>query len=105
MSYNSPQHDSEKTQCFSDKEKITKNKGKRVTKLNKVKINEIVSKSYILGLENQEKMLKSTIELQSKVKTSTQSEIPLNHNIIHPLGRQQISTHHQMTADVHVVIH
>ena len=41
---------------------------------------EILDISYILELENQVKMLKSTIELQSKVKSSTYSEIPMNHN-------------------------
>ena len=80
MSCNSPQHDLEKTQGFNDKENISKNKGKKVTKLNKMKKEEIVDKSYILELENQVKMLKSTIELQSKVKPSTHSEIPMNHN-------------------------
>ena len=80
MSYNSPQHDSEKIQCFNDNENISKNKGKKVTKLNKMKTEEIVDKSYILELENQVKMLKSTIELQSKVKSSSNSEIHMNHN-------------------------
>ena len=42
-------------------------KGK-VIKLNKVKINEIQDKSYILELENQVKMLTSTIELKTKGK-------------------------------------
>ena len=45
MSYNSPQHDSEKTQCSNDKREYNKkNKGNKVTKLNKVKINEKVEK-------------------------------------------------------------
>ena len=57
-----------------------KNKGKKVTKLNKMKKEEIVDKSYILEFENQVKMLKSTIELQSKNKSSTHSEILMNHN-------------------------
>ena len=64
-----------------------------------------MDKSYHLELENQEKMLKSTIELQSKVKTSTQREIPVNHNKIHPLGRRRISKHHQKTANKDVVMH
>ena len=64
----------------SDRDNPTKNKSKKVTKPNKVKKDEIVDKSYIIELENQIKMLKSTIELQSKSQSSAKTETPVNQN-------------------------
>ena len=75
----------------SDRDNPTKNKSKKVTKPNKVKKDEIVDKSYIIELENQIKMLKSTIELQSKSQSSAKTETPVNQN--HAAMKETVGIH------------
>ena len=78
-----PQPESKDSQSNDDKENSIKSKSKKVTKSNKMKKEDVVDKSYILELESQIKMLKSTIELQSKTQKTVQTNKSLDQNVTH----------------------
>ena len=54
------------------KDLLDKCKPKKSSKVNKMKKEEVVDKSYIIDLENQIKMLKSTIDLYQKTTKNDQ---------------------------------
>ena len=78
----------------------TKNKPKRVTKSNKIKKEDIQDKSYIMELENQIGMLKSTIDLYKKTNEqrknqnfSTNSTCSRDHTVFESCKVEPSCTH------------